>query len=136
MRAILSHPAGDAHGEPTHLLPVVRAADGRPLRNRPPGHAESPLRRTKAGSRGGTVPAMSRTPPHIALVVSIIAFIASIVIAAAAVGIADARPAGPASASAAAGLSGHASQIRAHYAAPVAVAAVDPLTGSAPWYVA
>ena len=79
---------------------------------------------------------MSRTPPHIALVVSIVAFIASIVIAAAAVGIADARPAGPASAAAAARLSGHESQIRAQYVAPVSLAAVDPLTGIAPWYVA
>jgi hypothetical protein len=136
MRAILSHPAKDAHGEPTHLLPVVRGADGRPLRSRRLGHGESPLRPTKAGSRAATVPDMSRTPPHIALAVAIVAFVASIVIAAAAVGIADARPAGPASAAAAAGLSDHASHIRAQYVAPAAIAAADPLTGSAPWYVA
>ena len=79
---------------------------------------------------------MPRTSPHIALVVATVAFIVSIVIAAAAVGIADARPAGPASAASAAELTGHASQIRAQYVAPVSIASVDPLTGISPWYVA
>lgn len=77
---------------------------------------------------------MSRTPPHIALVVATVAFVVSIALAAAAVGVADARPAGPAAAISAARLSGADSQARVHYVAPVLVSTSDPLTGFAPWY--